>query len=326
MKFLIVDDEHELYKVMFADILHDRVKNVHEIPKFNKLPRVLKLIKPIIFNDRINRHCFVPGKSLYNKYYSICNYKFKKSEKYWIIFLNGTLNSYYSKKVLMNIKTKYSNVRLALIMYDHFENHASKRVKSLISVFDHVFSFDPNDCEKYNLDYIFSTFSTESLTNVRVDKTFENNAEFVGTINDRENIVKDVLEYIGSNISNCKFYLVGVNKKDRILKPYFHYHEIPYNTELMLAYNSNCIVELLKKGQQGISLRTCEALLFNKKLITNNPNVKNIPGYDPRFIKIINSSSDIDLDFIQKKMEVDYHYDGYFSPRVIVEKLKKLKF
>ncbi|GMB84578.1 hypothetical protein ME0901_09960 [Lactobacillus delbrueckii subsp. bulgaricus] len=91
---------------------------------------------------------------------------------------------------------------------------------------------------------------------------------------------------IGDEVPNCRFHLVGVDKGKQISKPYFRYYPVSYHDELMLAYNSNCIIEILKAGQNGISLRTCEAIVFNKKLVTNNQAVKQLPYYNPNYSNI----------------------------------------
>ncbi|GMB84579.1 hypothetical protein ME0901_09970 [Lactobacillus delbrueckii subsp. bulgaricus] len=59
---------------------------------------------------------------IYDKYYSLTSYNFDKSEKYWVVMLDGTLNTHYSAEYIARLKKEKSNVKFALIMYDHFGN------------------------------------------------------------------------------------------------------------------------------------------------------------------------------------------------------------
>lgn len=323
MKFLIIDDERSLYKAMFSDLINSSDKNISEVPIFNQMPRCLSVAKAMVFNDRINRHLWLPFKKIYDKYYSLTTYNFNKNEKYWVVMLNGTLNTHYSAEYISRLKKEKTNVKFALIMYDHFGNRAARRVKKLLPVFDHVFSFDQGDCDRYGLDHILSTFSIPH--DLKKDDDFKNTAEFVGRVDDREQILEEVLTKIGDQVPNCRFHLVGVDKSKQKSKPYLHYYPVSYHDELMLAYNSNCIIEILKAGQNGISLRTCEAIVFNKKLVTNNQSVKQLPYYNPNYIKVISNADDVDVNFIKKVENVEYNYDGLFSPYRIIEKLKTIE-
>ena len=67
-----------------------------------------------------------------------------------------------------------------------------------------------------------------------------------------------------------------------------------------MAYNTDCIVEVVKEGQTGVSLRTCEAIAFNKKLLTNNVQIKEMPFYDSRFISVFTDSDEIDTEFVNR--------------------------
>ena len=103
---------------------------------------------------------------------------------------------------------------------------------------------------------------------------------------------------------------------------YIKYNKrLSYKEALQYSYNSNCIVEIVREGQTGVSLRTCEAIIFNKKLITNNAELANMPFYDSRFMRIFNRPEEIDINFIKSDIDVNYEYSGYFSPLIIIEKL-----
>lgn len=318
MKFLIIDDENELYEVMYADLFKCQKYDIEEISKFVAMPKVLEIFRKIIFDDRINRHFWIPGKKVWNKLYSLSSYYFDKNETYWVIFLNGTLRNYYSKEYLKFVKDKHSNVKLAMVMYDSYSNSSAQRAIDMIPVFDMVFSFDKGDCERHGLKYIYSTFSKPDF--VSENKNYENKAFFVGAAVNRLDSLHEFLYKIASNVEGCEFRIAGVRKGKQLFPKHIKYNQrLAYNEALQYAYNSDCIVEIVRKGQSGVSLRTCEAVSFNKKLITNNSNVVTLPFYDSKYIKVVNQPEDIDVEFIRKQIDINYNCGDIFSPVKIIE-------
>lgn len=54
---------------------------------------------------------------------------------------------------------------------------------------------------------------------------------------------------------------------------------IPYDEVLRRIAGATAIIDMVQPGQRGITLRSLEALFYGKKLITNNPSVRNQPFY-----------------------------------------------
>lgn len=234
------------------------------------------------------------------------------------------LESMYMKKICVvsnvigNRDVIHNNVKFAMVLYDSFSNRSAQRAISLIPLFDKVFSFDEEDAKKHGLQHIYSTFSTPHY--LKADANYKSSAFFIGTGVDREEELNEDLSYIASKIDGCKFGIVSV--KNQRYKDLIEYNKpITYQEEQMYAYNTKCIVEIVKCGQSGITLRTCEAIAFNKKLLTNNASIKNLPFYDPRYMSVFETTKDIDIDFIRDNRKVDYKYDGYFSPKRIIKLL-----
>ena len=49
----------------------------------------------------------------------------------------------------------------------------------------------------------------------------------------------------------------------------------------------------MKKGQRGLTLRSLEAMIMGKKLITNNKHIMTMPFYSSQNILIIDNNTDI---------------------------------
>ena len=323
MKILVVDDEHELYKRMFADLFKKNMKyDIQEVPRM-QIPNFLNFIYKIHFSDKINRHLWLPFKEIWKKFYSLHKYKYDEKETYYILFMNGSLKYHFSKEYLRKLKENHPNIKLVMILYDSFSNPSAKRSIDFIPEFDYIFSFDQGDCEKYGFERIYSTFSKPEF--VKVDESKKSAAFFIGYGIGRLKILQDSFLRITSEVRNCKFYIAGVKEDQKKNIPGVWYNvTMPYSEELEMAYNTECIVEIVKEGQTGVSLRTCEAIAFNKKLLTNNTSLRNMQIYDKRYMQIFKNPQDIDVDFLKRKIEVNYGDTDYFSPLKIIDKLSEI--
>lgn len=315
MKFLIVDDEHELYKVMMADLFHQTEYDVEEIPRM-KLPPIFQKLYDLHYTYRMD----IPFKSIWNHFYALHKYPFDNNETYIVLFMNGSFRKHFDRQYLVRVKRKHPNVRFALLLFDHSSYFSAKRCMKMRDIFDHVFSFDDGDCKQYNMEKFYTCFSVSQ--NLHHDESMKNMAYFVGSGIGRLDLLKRVFTKISSQVPDCKFYITEVPQEHMTQIPGVLYNTpISFAQEMQMAYNTNCIVEIVKYNQKGISLRVCEAILFNKKLLTNNHNIKNLPFYDSRYMSIFTDEKDLDINFIQAEMKVQYDYHGEFSPVRVLDRI-----
>ena len=87
--------------------------------------------------------------------------------------------------------------------------------------------------------------------------------------------------------------------------------------------NSKCVLEFMQEGQNGATLRYFEAVCYNKKLLTDNPNITEFPYYDSRWMRVFKNVEDIDVNWLKENDEVDYQYKGDFSPVELVAYVQK---
>ena len=82
-------------------------------------------------------------------------------------------------------------------------------------------------------------------------------------------------------------------------------------------------MDAIQGNSTGLTIKTCEAVCYDKKLITTNKHVIEYPFYDPRYIRIIESPDDIDEAFFSKNREVRYSKEGkeYFSASSFLKRL-----
>lgn len=176
--------------------------------------------------------------------------------------------------------------------------------------FDAVYTYDKNDAIKFGFKHfytMYSSLSAGSSLEVKYDLSF------VGSNNGRYELVKFIME----KFSQYKTYTSMFQLTDLELKN-AHFQNsasLDYKEVVQIALNSKCILDVVSfEKQAGLSLRPYEAVVYNKKLITNNPAILDFPYYDSHYMLYFKDPSTIDESFIEDDSIVDYKYDGRFSP------------
>jgi hypothetical protein len=185
---------------------------------------------------------------------------------------------------------------------------------------DAVLTFDPADARKYEWIYTGQCYYSKSEIPLRSITT---DLYYIGYVySNRLGVINECYSHV-SNKALCTFkvsyYEKDLNAGISVLRK-----RIPYEQVLNEIQSCNCILEIVKEGQTGPTLRYFEAVCYNKKLLTNNAMVVNLPFYDERYMHVFKSASDIDVDWVAKREPVDYHYDGSFSPIHLIELIRKL--
>ena len=97
---------------------------------------------------------------------------------------------------------------------------------------------------------------------------------------------------------------------------------MPYGEMLEKTINSRCVLELSQDKEYGFTSRSQEAIIYNKKLITDSLIVKEQKFYPSKDILFINDVADINPDFVKEMNEVDYGYNGEYSPLRMIENIE----
>lgn len=138
-----------------------------------------------------------------------------------------------------------------------------------------AWSFDLNDCKKYNLRFNHQYYFKSLIIPPQKNKY---DIYFCGIDAGRgEEITRLYYEFIEMNL-NVSFQVVYPQNKlipPDIISDYVNYDEIRQSIS-----QSCSILEVMKDGQAGPTLRMMESIYFQKKLITNNAAVKDEDFYN----------------------------------------------
>lgn len=312
-------------KEVFSDLNNDCESMVFAHP-YEINNRILNFFFRVHMSKKINDWIDLPFKSVWKKYYCIDKVDWNQYNEPYLIIIDSAL-VWYSARYLNDLR-KRAGVKIVLLLFNPMNILEANR--TFMNVFNKVefdlklCTFDVRDAENYGC---VQTYSVYSRLPIMVNKC---NSDIVYLGMDKGRY-QDIIECFNSflqadfkadfSIINCQ---VHESVRCRGIK---YISEISYIEYLTKVCESKAILEIVQKGQEGITLRTFEAIVYGKHLFTNNQHVKTIPFYNDRFIHFFNDIDEIDISCLKESPVADYNYNGIFSPvnlkKEIVENIYK---
>lgn len=166
-----------------------------------------------------------------------------------------------------------------------------------------IYSYDREDCDRYNLCWHNSAVKKYPVTNTGLKEQWDFGCIMMDK--GRMPILEKLQEYFERQGYSYKFII----KKEKH-KKYDLYHNIefidkdmPYSQLINYDVSFKCIIDILFKKNTGLSLRAYESIFYDKKLLTNNPDIKNFDFYHPNNIFVFTENN---LDEIAEFMTKQY--------------------
>lgn len=214
------------------------------------------------------------------------------------------------------LRLQYPKAKFALFLRDLYETkqpHVSYyRNEHLI---DYWGTYDILEKEKYGMDFYYPEIESRiDLSSVSEQSTCD--VFFAGAAKKRFSQILEAYDYFTSHGIKCHFIIMDADEKEKENREGIEYINefMPYRRMLELSVQSNCILEISQEGAVGNTSRFLEAVIYNKKLITNNSGILSEKYYNPKFMKVYSSITEILPSFINEEIDVDYGYTGDFSP------------
>jgi len=247
-----------------------------------------------------------------------------QNNSYDIVFVirGGILSPIVMEKLKISLpKAKY-------VMYQWDSNHQSQ-YESIIKYFDRVKTFDREDAQRCDLEYLPLFYSNKyaEIKKNKLDKQYD--IVFYGAYHsDRLNIVKYIDTFSKEHHLNFKYHLYIT--KMALFRLFFlgkiKYKDIKYLKtysvgieEILEVYKQSfAILDIELNIQNGLTMRTFETLGSGLKLITTNTNILKEPFYNPNNIIIFDRDNyDLDLnlfksDFSEDELLENYSFENWF--------------
>lgn len=167
----------------------------------------------------------------------------------------------------------------------------------------------------------------ESQITVPISKEYpESDVFFAGKAKNRLEKLLKIYKILTNAGLKCKFYLTGVDKNKRTQLQGIEYADkfMSYKDMLYHSVNSRCILDINQENADGYTSRFLEAVMFNKRLLTDNKSIASSEFYSEDNIQIIDNYQHINTSFVRNNKAVDYHYTGQFSPVNLLFKIEKI--
>lgn len=214
------------------------------------------------------------------------------------------------------IKKKYPNVVLVYMFTNivKFTGSTSYGIlNNLNSVFDYVFAFDKVDASKYG--FLYSPLIYTNNNDI-TPSLYKSDLFYVGKAKDRLSQLLAIYEKAKAEGLTCDFNIVDVPADCQKHKDGIVYNKtLSYREVLSRIKSTKCLVDAIQGDSVGLTIKTCEAVVCGKKLITTNSHVKEECFYHPSNIMVLADGQQmpsikdfLDLDNVSYSDEAKYEF------------------
>lgn len=313
-RFVIFGDSDEHYIRAYKDIMN--LSNVRYIGGLMESKSTfLKIMHRAHLSPKSNKYISLPFKEKWYKCY-FDNYWSEKPD--YFLFFCG-----YDELIMGNyinyLKNEYPEAKMILYFQDLIKTHPKLIIDDIKEQFDLVISYDRFEAEKNNIEFYPAVYSRPEIDSYDLNN---NTVLFLGKAKDRFIEIIKLYEILTSNDIECEFYLTQVPKEKQVYNNKIHYiNWMDYNTYLSKVRKCGCLIELLQKDARSATFRTCESIVYNKKLLTNNDDILNHSLYERGNMSLIKSIDSIDMTFLKKPIKYFYSNEEkeIFSPIHLLE-------
>lgn len=253
----------------------------------------------------------------------------KRYDGLTVLFLNSTIRSrHYPLPLLAKWKKKY-HLRYVLYYFDIMDRQICIPENEFLAsgLVDVCYSFSKADCEGHG-DVIFWPTPYSVLPEMQAVRA-KRDLYFCGVDNGRGGLLRAVGDAGAAHGADVRMEVVACAEGSpelenspniRLLDAYKGYRG--YKEVLKNTLDAGCLLEITMKGQTAPTLRAYEAAAYGRKLLTNNPDIREWPLYDPENMRVFERAEEIDWQWV-KTPATPRPYNGELSPRRLIEDMNR---
>ena len=212
-----------------------------------------------------------------------------------VLLLTGVtvvMDSEITPAYLKWLSSQNPNIVCKLFYWNTIENHRLDYQIARDLGYD-IYSFDPDDCEKYGLK-LNREFYCDSWYNDIRNETIKYDAVFVGR--DKNNRMNEVLSFVEKCDDDINWKLVFTpNKWWQRFSRIGYSSMVGFTKMLRIEMQGKAVLDYSQNIQSTITCRTYDALVNGRKVITNNPMIMDYPYYNSNDIFVIGVDDPADL-------------------------------
>ncbi|MCI9189591.1 MAG: hypothetical protein HFH84_08175 [Lachnospiraceae bacterium] len=280
---------------VFREVFDGRIRNAKPVD-YNiwkkSLPEQVRLIDTYMSMTKNNIILFIPGA------------KFKK---------------YLPKPLIAALKSKYADVPVLIYLLDGIQRQAAsmkisiEQCRNIFSGADAVYSYDLLESKKYGFIYEPAPLNKFAMS---YDKALaEPKVFFCGRSKGRLSLIYELAKALDKrNIKYEFLILADAETEGQSDTGGIHYIEyLVYDKVVEHIKQATVLLSLVAKNNNMTSVSYNEAIMYNKKLLTNCLFLQDNLYYNGQYMKSFESVEDIDFEWIQSMDEVEYHYEEQYS-------------
>ena len=233
---------------------------------------------------------------------------------------------YYTEFGLIKfIKSQYPESRWITVMSDmcegdfgRFATRGNDYLDRLKETFELVITYHSGDANKYGLTHLEQTYP---LSKMQGQEQYD--VLFVGKAKNRLDFLHEAFFLMTQNGISCKFWISDVEPELQLdVEGIIYNRFMSYSDYLLEVSKSKIIFEICQMGNES-TYRYDEAIVNNKRLISNDPSILKRKYFNKEYMLYISSVKDIDIEWIKKDINVEYNYSDDYSPNVFLQFIEK---
>jgi hypothetical protein len=317
-EFVIMGNATEYCEVMCNDIIG--MENVVFINEANNLKSNFGKLLDLIFQKVSMKTNLSFFRSVWFKSY-FCGAFVPGGEDIRFVFFDSNAHT-RDEAFLKYIRKEYKAKLVLYVMNPTSSIALDPRLCS--NFYDSVFTVFADDANSYGW-HAYNHLYTKIQEEEPADECgYDADVFFAGRAKNRLQNILNTYDFLVSHDIKCDFHIIEVDKKEMRYEDNIQYNKwLPYKEVLRRMRRSKCVLEILQKPREGPTLRMVEAIVYNKKIITNDTGALANPFYDERFVQIFNNPKNIKPSFIRDEIQLDYNYQGEYSAKHFLKRIEE---
>lgn len=277
---------------------------------------LLKSMVRLNFSRKVNTIIKTPLSMVVNRYLFENDFD-RNSRLCYLFFMNN--NVVFNSSYPQYLRSHYPNVKLALYLQDLVSSRRKQDldIDYLKNVFDIILSYDKHDCEQYNLIYHPTPMSVVNVPN-NENITFSD-VYYCGSAKGRYPLIHHIFEECQKHGLVCDFNILeNLHEpiKDKLAGVRYIHYPMSYIENLQHVIKSNCILEVMQEHAIGYTPRLWESIVYDKHLLSNNPEIINSDYYKNGITHILDEGFSFDSfkNDIKTKVKYPVEYKQKLSP------------
>lgn len=188
-----------------------------------------------------------------------------------------------------------------------YDSLARCPAEHLFDLFDEIFTFDQADGKKHQFKLITNY---NYLPESKIQTVAKFDLVYIASFDNRRNMVNEILQKMKNLKLSAQIIIVGKkswkNKyiPSRNSSVIYKTKRIPHENISDYYKKGKVLLDLMRDNQTGLSFRIFEAMALKKKIITNNPTIKEYDFFQPENILILNKDlSNLEKSFFETPYE-----------------------